>query len=93
MTRSNGFYLSRFKTPFLNLPVLYIPWYYVCGRRDFDFFFIFAEVTNFIENLPSQVIWVFDDFITYYITLVKLMFSKKATKIDEIFTAVLTFTK
>ena len=27
MTRSNGFYLSRFKTPFLNLRVLYIPWF------------------------------------------------------------------
>ena len=25
MTSLNGFYLSRFKTPFLNLPVLYIP--------------------------------------------------------------------
>ena len=26
VTGLNGFYLSRFKTPFLNLPVLYIPW-------------------------------------------------------------------
>ena len=25
VTGLNGFYLSRFKTPFLNLPVLYIP--------------------------------------------------------------------
>ena len=26
VTGLNGFYLFRFKTPFLNLPVLYIPW-------------------------------------------------------------------
>ena len=26
VTSLNGFYLSRFKMPFLNLPVLYIPW-------------------------------------------------------------------
>ena len=26
VTGLNGFYLSRFKMPFLNLPVLYIPW-------------------------------------------------------------------
>ena len=32
VTSLNGFYLSRFKTPFLNLPVLYIPW--PCSSSD-----------------------------------------------------------
>ena len=51
VTSLNGFYLSRFKTPFLNLPVLYIPWY---------FFFFQIEAKNsifqmiFVLNQPRK---------------------------------------
>ena len=34
VTGLNGFYLSRFKTPFSNLPVLYIPWMCLCALID-----------------------------------------------------------
>ena len=61
VTGLNGFYLSRFKTPFLNLPVLYIPWNNenVCLFTEFSSYF---RVNFPLHHRTVNTFWLLFDY-------------------------------
>ena len=65
VTGLNGFYLSRFKTPFLNLPVLYIP----CKLQRIGYFYILTwkhkePNQNLVQKTFLAVVAIFLEFIS-----------------------------